>query len=43
MSDALLDSQLDTLEDPSAEAGVITLDIQQSPNALLKDALAQLS
>jgi gluconokinase len=43
MSDALLDSQLDTLEDPSAEAGVITLDIQQSPDALLKDALAQLS
>jgi gluconokinase len=43
MSNSLLDSQLDTLEDPSSEAGVITLDIQQSPDALLKDALAQLS
>ena len=42
MSDSLLDSQLNTLEDPSSEAGVITLDIQQSPDALLKDALAQL-
>ena len=43
MSSSLLDSQLDTLEDPSSEAGVITLDIQKSPDALLKDALAQLS
>ena len=43
MSSSLLDSQLDTLEDPSSEAGVITLDIQQSPDALLKDVLAQLS
>lgn len=43
MSDALLDSQLESLEDPSSEAGVITLNIKQSPDALLKDALAQIS
>lgn len=43
MSNTLLDSQLDTLEDPSSEAGVITLDIQQSTATLLKAVLVQLS
>lgn len=43
MSNTLLDSQLDALEIPSSEAGVITLDIQLPPASLLKAVLAQLS
>ena len=40
---SLLDSQLATLEDPSGEAGVVTLDIDASIDAIVASALDGLS
>ena len=40
---SLLDSQLATLEDPSCEAGVVTVDIDASIDAIVASALGGLS
>ena len=40
---ALLDSQFDTLEDPRGEAGVVAVDIIDDIEAIVQDALQQLS
>ncbi len=40
---SLLDSQLATLEDPSGEAGVVTVDIDASIDAIVASALGGLS
>lgn len=40
---SLLDSQLSTLEDPSGEPGVVTVDIDQSLEAIVDAAMAQMT
>jgi gluconokinase len=40
---SLLDSQLATLEDPSGEAGVVTVDIDAAVEAIVADAFTRLS
>jgi gluconokinase len=43
MPASLLDSQLATLEDPSAEEGVLTIDVEAAPDAIVARAIAWLA
>jgi len=43
MSSNMLDSQLETLEDPSSEAGVVTVSIEHSPQDLISQLTKKLS
>lgn len=42
MPPGLLDSQLDTLQDPSGECGVVSVDIDQNPQTIVESARNQL-
>jgi gluconokinase len=43
MPASLLDSQLATLEDPSGEKGVLTIDVEATPAAIVAEAVAWLT